>query len=268
MLPDSVKRPPKKARPEPVPASAARLLREQGHPRRADVHVDLMRFAALVGDAPAIEGEPDGLVEAVTGALDRTRGALAPADLAEVRATLEVIRAEADSASRVIAQLGDLVRGERGAAPPVIRLVNLNDLVIEALGALGARARLGAGVSAVLDRALPSVAGDPAELREAIHAILVAPMRARETSSSPGGIAVRTSHEPGVLRGDVIVRVAVAGTERPAGDAALSVERWPDPALRLSIYLASRVAHQHGGVLTATSPADGGLALSFELPAV
>lgn len=268
MLPESVKRPPKKARPETMPASAARLLREQADPRRADVHVDLLRFAALVGDVPAIDGEPGGLVEAVAGAVSQTRRALAPADLAEVRATLEVIRAEADSTSRVIAQLGDLVRGQRSAPAPVVRLVNLNDLVIEALGVLGARARLGAGVSAVLDHALPSVAGDPVELREAIHAILVAPMRARETSPSPGGIAVRTSHETGVLRGERTVRVAVAGTERPAGDAALSVERWPDPALRLSIYLASRVAHQHGGVLTASAPADGGLALSFELPAV
>lgn len=269
MLPESVKRPTtKRVRPEPMSASVARLFQQQAGPRRADVDVDLARFADAVAAADCLpEGEPGGLADAVATAVARTRGALGADELADVRATLEVIRAEADAASRVIAQLGDMVRADR-EAPPFVRLVGLNDLVIEALGSLGARARLGAGLGVVLDRTLPSVAGDPDRLREAIHALLVAPMRAREAASSPGGITVRTSHGPGVLRGDRVVRIDVAGEARPAGDGALEVERWPDPALRLSVYLASRIAHQHGGVLTATAPAGGGLTLSFELPAV
>jgi hypothetical protein len=130
-------------------------------------------------------------------------------EVADVRATLEVIQAQADLAARVIAQLVDVVRTSFACTyePTACQLVSLNDLVVEALGTLGERARAGGGVSVALDPKLPSVAGDSRQLRGVLHMLLVALMQEREASGDAGPITVRTSRAAGVLQGEHIARV-------------------------------------------------------------
>ena len=152
---------------------------------------------------------------------------------ADLRTTLDDIQAQADVAARAIAKLADVARAgfACSCAPTARRLVYLNDLVVEVLRALGERARAGGGVTVALDPRLPSVVGDPRELRSVLHTLLVALIREREISGDANPITVHTSQAPAVLQGEHIARVALAGAAGrtpPAGTPTM--ERGPNPA--------------------------------------
>jgi signal transduction histidine kinase len=250
------------------------LHKRNGHrkvPRQAQASAgDLLRLIHSATDQRGPTGggdETSPLPEAVARAVERSRAAFDRGELADVRATLDVIQAQADLAARVVAQLVDVVRASfaRSYEPTTRQLVSLNDLVVEALGE---RARAGGGVSTALDPKLPSVAADPRQIRHVLHTLLVALVQEREASGGASPITVRTSRAAGVLQGEHIARVALAGAAGqtpPAG--TLTVERWPDPALALELSLASRVVNEHGGVLEATS-APGSLRFTLELPSL
>ena len=200
----------------------------------------------------------------------RSHSVMDGGERADLRATLDDIQAQADLAARAIAKLADVARAgfACSCAPTARRLVCLNDLVVEVLRALGERARAGGGVSVALDPKLPSVAGDPRQLRSVLHTLLVALMQEREVSGDANPITVHTSQAAGVLQGEHIARVALAGAAGrtpPAG--TLTMERGPNPALAVPLSLASRVLDEHGGVLSATSTASS-LRFTLELPAI
>ena len=178
----------------------------------------------------------------------------------DLRATLDDIQAQANLVARAIARLADVARAGSAwaCAPTAPRLVCLNDLVVEVLRALGERARAGGGVSVALDPTLPSVAGDPRQLRSVLHTLLVALIQEREVAGVANPITVRTSQAAAVLQGEHIARVALAGA---AGRTP------PNPALAVPLSLASRVLDEHDGVLSATSTASS-LRFTLELPAI
>jgi hypothetical protein len=152
----------------------------------------------------------------------------------DLRATLDDIQAQADLAARAIAKLADVARAGFACScvPAARRLVCLNDLVVEVLRALGERARAGGGVSVALDPELPSVAGDPRQLRSVLHTLLVALIQEREISGDANPITVHTSQIAAVLQGEHIARVALAGAAgRTPPNGTLTMERGPNPAL-------------------------------------
>ena len=180
----------------------------------------------------------------------------------DLRATLNDIQVQADLAARAIARLADVARAGSACvcacAPTARPLVCLNDLVVEVLRALGEHGRAGGGISVALDPTLPSVAGDPRQLRSVLHTLLVALIQEREVSGVANPITVRTSQAAAVLQGEHIARVALAGA---AGRTP------PNPALAVPLSLASRVLDEHDGVLSATSTASS-LRFTLELPAI
>ena len=150
----------------------------------------------------------------------------------DLRATLDDIQAQADLTARAIAKLVDVARASSACscAPTARRRVCLNDLVVEVLRALGERARAGGGVSVALDPKLPSVAGDPRQLRSVLHTLLVALMQEREVSGDANPITVHTSQAAAVLQGEHIARVALAcaaGRRRAEADDGARAEPRP-----------------------------------------
>src|SRR5580765_3937846 len=200
----------------------------------------------------------------------RSQAVIDGGEWADLRATLDDIQAQADLAARAIAKLADFARAgfASSCAPAARRLVCLNDLVVEVLRALGERARAGGGVSVALDPELPSVAGDPRQLRSVLHTLLVALMQEREISGDANPITVHTSQAAAVLQGEHIARVALAGAAgRMPPNGTPTMKRGPNPALAVPLSLASRVLDEHGGVLCATSTVSS-LRFTLELPAI
>jgi hypothetical protein len=189
-------------------------------------------------------GETVRLADAAARAVQRHGAAFDSGERAALRAALDDIQAQADLAADAIATLVDVARASFACSEPTARrLVCLNDLVIEELRELGERARVGGGVSVALDPTLPSVAGDWRQLRSVLHTLLVALMQEREASGDANPITVQTSHAAGVLQGERIARVALAGAAGrtpPAG--TLTMERAPNPALAVPLAWPSIVS--------------------------
>ena len=231
----------------------------------------------LIHSAPNELGPNGGSTEAVprpdavARVGQRSRAGCDRDDLADVQATLDAIQAKADVAGRVIAQLVDVMRASFAWSyePAARQLVSLNELVVDAIGALGERARAGGGVSVALDPKPPSVVGDTRQLRSVLHTLLVALMQEREASGDVSPITLRTSRAAGVLQGEHIARLALAGAARRAPRAwtPTCLELWPEPARARELLHASRVVSEHGGVLTATSGA-ASLRFMLELPSL
>ena len=272
MLPDSIlhKQNGHREVPRRRPAPAAELLglshSAPGH--AADVSLDLLKFAVIVqSERPdpgraGVAGDVSALPEALARAVTCGRDALERGALSDVRAALDVLQAQAELTARVVGQLMDAVRGDGTASyePAAACRLNVNDLVVEALAALRAGLPAGTALSTDLDPDLPPVDGDARLLREVLTTVLGALTRAR----TPAHLAIGTSQRLGVLRGEQIVRVSMM--QLAAGVPAPDAEYGLDAATRIGLYRASRIAGEHGGVLSAASLAAGGLRFVLELP--
>jgi hypothetical protein len=262
--------------PRPGAMSAGELvsLVHSAPERLSDVSEDLLRFARLVqNESPsgteAAPGREPVAFPAVAKALGKSREAFARGELADIRASLEALQAQAALAAEVIARLTDVVRasdGRRGA-PAGRRLLDVNALLEQALdGLTGPRGGLEA--VARLDPAMPSVPGDPAQIADVLRAVFLAAARANQAAGRQDPITVETSHRGGVLRGESIVQVAMAaGDQMSAGQPAEVPGSEPaEPGTDLD--RAARIVREHGGILTASGLDGGGVRFTVELPAV
>jgi hypothetical protein len=279
MVPDSVlhKRNGHRKLPHPGALSAGELvsLVHSAPERLSDVSEDLLRFALLVqNECPSSAGArfagPDPApFPAVAQALCRSREAFARGELADIRASLEALQAQAALAAEIIARLSDVVRAsdsQRYAASDR-RLLNVNDLLEQALDAVTAP-RPGFTAVARLDAGLPSVAGDPTQISEILITVLLAAARANQLAGRLEPIAVETSHRDGVLKGETIVQVAIAAGDPLSVDARAEIPGTGAPAeARTGLDRAARLVREHGGILTA-SGLGGGIRFTVELPAV
>ncbi len=272
MLPDSVLHKQNGHREAPRrPSSTGELLTlvHSAPPRGSDANPDVLRFARLLqSEHPTGMPNDIALPEGVARAVARSQAALDRGELGDVRAALDALQAQADLAARVIAQLVDVVRASdaRSPEPAAMRLLDVNDLLVETLGP---RVRRGLAVSTVLAPELPSIAGDDRQLSDVLGALLGALAHAGEHGHAPHPIRIDTTEAPGVLRGERIVRIALASAVSGAEEARpLALDEWPDPAVRMDLYRASRIVGEHGGVLSAAALAANGIRFTIELPAV
>jgi C4-dicarboxylate-specific signal transduction histidine kinase len=233
---------------------------------------DYLRFAATVRgeQAPALaaqaEREVDSLKLALTAVMARSEAAFARGELADVRDSLDAMRAHADLAARLMARLA-AATGSRATARS---LVDLNEILTRALD--GVRCRLGdERMTPALAPELPPVFGHGRQLEQALTILLTVMADAVQA----GPITVESLRIPGALAGEDAVRVRISGSGAPLrrelravitrGAAALA--QLPQ-GLGLDLYLACQILTEHGGVFALGDEAAGGPSLTVELPAV
>ena len=282
MLPNSVfhKRNGHRTPPGKGPLTSGDLVRLVHSAPRSPVvpSADLMKFAILLRPESSVAGweqfSGDGyeIPSALSQALASGQRSLEQGELGDVRASLEAIQARADWAAAVIARLTDLV-GRGGGAPLGGRpraLVDLNDLVLRALRLFRGQSVATATVSTALDPMLPLVPGDVRQLTEVLGSLVLALTEANATVGGPGAIAVETSCQPGVLRGETFVCVTMTNTSAPieAPATAAGEARWPETPGVLRLYRAGRIVREHGGVLSVAAGPRGLVRVRLELPAI
>jgi hypothetical protein len=236
---------------------------------------DLLKFAIIAqserpSDSDELFGEGVGISPAVAQALSRSRDAFARGELADIRASLDALRAQAALAADVIARLTEVIRvsDARPYAPSGRRLLNVNDLLLQVVDAPSGLWGDNARVTLHLDPEVPSVAGDPAQVAELLRILLSALARESEGSDAPGEITAETSHRDGVLRGEKVIRVALLAEHPYLSEPADSVHgRRPGPDPAADIDRAARIAKEHGGILFPAAFA-AGHGFTLDLPAV
>jgi hypothetical protein len=248
--------------------------------RSSDLSPDVLKFAVVIQSECSMTtwerqlGEDGSSAPSAVGrALERSREAFERGELADVRAALEALQAQADMAAGVIARLTDVVRASdsRLCRASGRHLVDMNDLLVQTLGLLGGQSPWMAAVSTRLDPKLPPVAGDPRELKEVLVILMVALTRANGADGHPAMIAVETSLKEGVLRGESIVRVSMTDdcSQTDQEDVApLAIQRSPGTPINMDLHRAARIVKEHGGILSATTLSSGGIRFTLELPAV
>ncbi len=220
---------------------------------------DILRFARVVRtERPAafleqVARQIDGLRSPLAEVLARTQAAFDRGELGDVRESLEALRHQADLAARMMTKL--VASAEQRAAERA--LVNLNDLSQRVVGIL--RGRLGPGVTVAMRWAdgLPLVAGNTRQLEQAVLALVSLVWTAAAAEGArPGLVSVETSHQPGVMRGEGVVRVRVS-----AHAIALTGEG-------TDVDLARDIVVEHGGVLSLEAGPRGETGFTIELPTV
>jgi hypothetical protein len=246
--------------------------------RSSDLSPDVLKFAIIIQSESSmaaweqLSGDGSPGPSAVSRALATSRAAFDRGELADVRAALEALQAQADLAAGVIAHLTDVVRVSDGRVYRTSGryLIDLNDLMVQALGLLASQWPWMAAVSTRLDPQLPSVAGDARELKEVLVTLMVALARASRAAGRPGVVTVETSHREGVLRGEHTVRVSMTDdcSEPRPGTTAPAIQKAPDTPTDIDLHRTSRIVKEHGGILSATTLASGAIRFTLELPAV
>jgi hypothetical protein len=247
----------------------------------SDLNPDLLRFAAIIRTecAPAGSGpttaEADWLPEPLARSLAHTREKLDRGEMPDIRRGLAALRAQADIAARMITRLVD--DSGAGAArtmrPQERVLVNVNQLVIQTLDLLTVNPIKGVAVSSRLVPGLRPIVGDFGELQGVLTTLIASIGRAMDGAGRAGMVTVETSGEPGVLRGEGVVRIRIMESGRPEGD---ETDRGAEPLWAGAagdgatgrLHRVARVVGEHGGALSAVRFPDGGVRFTLEFPAV
>jgi C4-dicarboxylate-specific signal transduction histidine kinase len=280
MLPNSVlhKRNGHRHLPRPASVSTGDLVRlvHSAPGRSADLSADVLKFAMVLQSESSIDaweelgGDGPSHPSPLGRALARGREALERGELEDVRSALDALQSRADVAAEVIARLTEVIQisDARPYRTSSRYVVSLNDLVIETLGLLAGRSPWIAAVSTRLDAALPSVAGDPRQLKEALVILVVTMARANRAANRSGMITVETSHQDGVLRGEQIVRLSISDDGAAVDLQPTRAEPTPAAPAEMDLYRVARIVKEHGGAFSATPLASGGMCFTVELPAV
>jgi hypothetical protein len=229
---------------------------------------DLLRFAALTrSETPeALVAQAtrqiDGLRLSIAEALARTQEAFDRGDLADVRATMESISAQAEAAASI-------VRALTASLPPseAARVtVELPALLARTLDTL--RPRLDGGLTPVVnvEPGLPSLQADPRRLQQALAAFMVFAAEAAAAAGGAGRLVLEVARGPASGRPHRVVEVRIRA-ERPEEPADAGATGEPiDLARDVDLAFASHVVGAHGGVVWARRFGPGRVAFVLELP--
>src|SRR5262249_46835248 len=194
----------------------------------------------------------------------------------ELRPTLEMIRRNVELEARLIDDLLDVTRIDRGTLHLESRTVDAHDAVRQAL-AICSDDMIRGGITLVLDLAAPEhhVEGDPVRLQQVVWNLL---RNAARFTPAGGTIAVRSQNQPdtgpgGRPRLTVEVRDTGAGIEAEALPRIFEAFEQGEVSSRhrggmgLGLAIGRSLAEAHGGSLTADSPGRGhGSAFVLALP--
>lgn len=224
---------------------------------------DLLRFVQIVASEKTADGDP----EALANALATTQDAFERGELADVRAALERLHAQADLATEMIGQLVSSVqrRAADGKRDGLRRVVDLIDVVADTLALLGSESW---SVPVVPQHASPPsrLVGNAPELQEVLGSLITYTMQVLTATGMGGAITVETSSAESVIDGERLVRVRIRG-ER-AADRPLAGHRAEREVNQIDLYLASKIVTDHGGSIAAESLPCGGASFVLEFPAL
>jgi signal transduction histidine kinase len=211
------------------------------------------------------------ILEQLDAALER------PGDGERVRETLLEARGTALRAAQLASELRDYVRSE----PPTTGSVDLSDLVLQARGMIEAIAGSAAEVNYELNRDLPCVPANAAELR---HLLVNLVVNAAEAIEGTGG-TIRIATGSTWAEGELLAEAQGSPDAREGRYLFLRVQdsgRGIDPrglkrlfnpffttkfaGRGLGLSAAFGIARRHGGVIHVASPPRGGAAFTVLLP--
>ena len=218
---------------------------------------DLVKTALLRSVSHDLRSPLTGIRTAI-GALRNPTLQLSDGDRGELLDTIEV---DSDRLSRLIGDLLDLSRLEAGSAAPELELWSLDDIVREAVGALGAHDR------AEIVGESPLVEVDPAQIQRVLANLIE---NAIAFSSPDTRVLVRIT----ATRKEAIVRVVDQGPGLPESE----LERVFEPFYRrstestggagLGLAIARGFAAANGGRVWAESRPEQGATFALALPVV
>ncbi len=186
-----------------------------------------------------------------------------PPALADARLAVEAIQSDGRRAGNVIASLRQLM--ERGEAKR--EQLDLPTLVDETIALLASEARR-RGVrlfSGTWDRTLPTVHGDPIQLKQVLMNLIVNALEATSAIEGPREVEATAS----LVGATVEVAVLDNGVGLPAGDPenlfVPFVSKKPD-GLGMGLAISRTITEAHDGSLWAERQADGGSRFILALP--
>jgi hypothetical protein len=235
----------------------------------SELSADDLRFARVVHTecAPA-SGAVDALPVSLARSLAETRERMDRGELSDIQGGLAALQDQAAVADRVVHRLLGATTDRVAAQPRRPALVDVNALVTRTLERL---ADHGLGAPPVTPRLVAAprpIVGDFEGLQDVLLILMVSIGPVMAAAGRPGTIEVETVQEPGVLRGEAIVRIRVRHTPRPGGTplAAGPLAAAEDDETPLRV--VARALGQHGGALSTVRLPDGGVQFTLEFPAV
>jgi hypothetical protein len=230
----------------------------------SQLNADALRFAHVVHTECPVEGAVEALPASLARSVAETRERMDRGELSDIRSGLAALHAQAAVADRVVHGLLEATTDRVASRPRRPALVDVNALVTRAVDGL---AEHGLGALPVTLRLAPGprpIVGDLEALQDVLLMLIVS----IGPAGRPGTIEVETAEEPGVVRGEAIVRIHVRRTPRPGGahPAAGPLAGAEDDGPRL--HLVARALGQHGGALSTTRLPDGGVQFTLGFPAV
>jgi signal transduction histidine kinase len=157
------------------------------------------------------------------------------------------ILSAAERCTRIVRSFLDLARGEPADPVPV----DLNEIVVEAIEATIDGLR-GEGIEPLLElpKGLPSVVGDPDQIRQVVINLIVNARQAMSGGPGPQRISIRTRIDAQTER--LVLKVSDTGPGVPAEISSrifdpLFTTKAPDKGTGLGLALCRRIMDAHGG---------------------